>query len=183
MAVLSDPGAGIRRASAAILTMQCWGFLFLNHKAVTAASSTQIQVAAAGRVHCRVHDVSCLADLAPELSTLVRLRHQLNWYHKGCQPSCNALMSLFSTAHFLLMKSDILTWLSFFTFILEPVNGWPECCWPSSQRYSLVHCSMRGRPSSEGRGKWAGALGSVRAELGRLQGLLADYSIESHAPS
>ena len=67
----------------------------LNHKAVT---SIQSQFTAAGRVHCRVYDVSCLDDLAPELSTLVRLRHQLNWYHKGCQPSCNAPLSLFSTA-------------------------------------------------------------------------------------
>jgi hypothetical protein len=87
VAVLSDPGAGIRCASAAVLTMQCWGLLFLITKlSPLPATSTQIQVTAAGRVHCRVHDVSCLADLAPELSTLVRLRHQLNWYHKGCQP-------------------------------------------------------------------------------------------------
>ena len=47
---------------------------------------------------------------------------------KVANPSCSALTSVFSTAHFLLMNSSILTWLSFFTFTLEPVNRWPECC-------------------------------------------------------
>ena len=142
------------------------------------APSTQIQVTAAGRVHCRVHDVSCLADLAPELSTLVRLRHQLNWYHKGCPPLLWCPYVTISAAHFLLMNSNILTWLSFFTSALEPVNRWPECSWPSSQCYSLIHAACE-EALIRGARQWAEALGSVRAELGRLQGLLADYSIQS----
>lgn len=40
---------------------------------------------------------------------------------KVANPSCNALMSPFSTAHFLLMKWNILTWLSFYSRACEQV--------------------------------------------------------------
>ena len=76
------------------------------------------------------------------------------------------------------MKLNILTWLRFFTFTLKPVNRWPECCWPSSQCYSHVHAACE-EALIRGARAWAGALGSVQAELGRLQGLLADYSVQS----
>ena len=37
----------------------------------------------AGRVDCQVQDVSSIAELAPELTTLIRQHHQLMWYCKG----------------------------------------------------------------------------------------------------
>ena len=37
----------------------------------------------AGRVHLQVQDVSCIAELAPELTTVVRLHHHFKWFHSG----------------------------------------------------------------------------------------------------
>ena len=37
----------------------------------------------AGRVHLQVQDVSCIAELAHELTTIVRLHHQFKWFHSG----------------------------------------------------------------------------------------------------
>ena len=44
----------------------------------------------AGRVHLQVQDVSCIAELAPELTTIVRLHHQLKWFHGGTPTLCPA---------------------------------------------------------------------------------------------
>ena len=44
----------------------------------------------AGRVHLQVQDVSCIAELAPELTTIVRLHHQFKWFHSGAPTLCPA---------------------------------------------------------------------------------------------
>lgn len=47
----------------------------------------------AGWINCQVQDVSCIADLAPELTTIVRLHHQLMWFHTGQQNPCSLPVS------------------------------------------------------------------------------------------
>ena len=51
----------------------------------------------AGRVHLQVQDVSCIAELAPELTTIVRLHHHFKWFHSGAPTPCPAAAAPYAT--------------------------------------------------------------------------------------
>ncbi len=84
----------------------------------------------AGRIDCQVHNVSCIADLSPELTTLTRQHHQLTWYYKGL--------------HTLRHQLDVSAQISPCCII-----GWQACLIPfyASQHMPELHGGLFRQPS------------------------------------
>ena len=123
----------------------------------------------AGRIDCQVQGVSCIAELEPELTSLIRQHHQLNWYCKGLPTDrIPCLLDTLACAGCspLPKYPVVLTQAEYLCGVADFPASWQ------------LHAACE-EALERGAGAWRAAMSSVDTELEKLRALLADYCIES----